>query len=373
MYVSMVESNYEILNLSDDASKKEIRKAYRALVLQHHADRGGDDEKFKRIKQAYEDLQKGKKYPDTIDEKRTKAKFYSGTSEDEKLRKNLLLSNDVAREMKTAEEWVAALSRTNTTGMRLFGSNELGKMEFERKPTKTLSIKGKFWAGNFKYDNSVMMWGSITSPYFSPYEKHKTHIHLTDGNFRLIDSIQNKYDVDGGAKITVDNGDMEVGNVSGKKQMVSDPQGRVGMSTMKEYFTELKALNGKLVTGSVSNTVKLDADTVVVLNLVDNIKINAREILVYGSKVTYNVDFFLKNNGKIRFYDQGSGFDISDDSTIHLEDDRIIKIRDIKRAKMISHGGKDVRYEDLLNLSTRKKSKSGTSNNFGSFKKIFGR
>ncbi|MFP6577708.1 MAG: J domain-containing protein, partial [Candidatus Nitrosopelagicus sp.] len=213
----MVESNYEILNLSDDASKKEIQKAYRTLVLQHHSDRGGNDEKFKRIKQAYEDLQKGKKYPDTLDEKKSNAKFYSGTSEDEKLRKNLLLSNDVAKEMKTAEEWVAALSRTNTTGMRLFGSNELGKMEFERKPTKTLSMKGKFWAGNFKYDNSVMMWGSITNPYFSPYEKHKTHIHLTDGNFRLIDSIQNKYDIDGGAKITVDNGDMEVGNVSGKK------------------------------------------------------------------------------------------------------------------------------------------------------------
>ena len=371
--LSMVESNYEILNLADDASKKEIQKAYRTLVLQHHSDRGGNDEKFKRIKQAYEDLQKGKKYPDTLDEKKSNAKFYSGTSEDEKLRKNLLLSNDVAKEMKTAEEWVAALSRTNTTGMRLFGSNEFGKMEFERKPTKTLSIKGKFWAGNFKYDNSVMMWGSITSPYFSPYEKHKTHIHLTDGNFRMIDSIQNKYDIDGGAKITVDNGDMEVGNVSGKKQRVSDPQGRVGMSIMKEYFTELKALNGKLVAGNVTDTVKLDADTVIALNLVDNIKIKGREILVYGSKVTHNVEFFLKNNGKIRFYDQGSGFDISDDATIQLEVDRIIKIRDLKHAKMISHGGKDIRYEDIVNLGTRKKSKNGTPNNFGSFKKIFGR
>jgi len=367
----MVESNYEILNLPDDASKKEIRKAYRALVLQHHADRGGDDEKFKRIKQAYEDLQKGKKYPDTLDEKRNKAKFYSGTSEDEKLRKNLLLSNDVAKEIKTAEEWVSALSRTNTTGMRLFGSNELGKMEFERKPTKTLSIKGKFWAGNFKYDNSVMMWGSITSPYFSPYEKHKTHIHLTNGNFRLIDSIQNKYDVDGGAKITVDNGDMEVGNVSGRKQMVSDPQGRVGMSTMKEYFTELKALNGKLVTGSVTNTVKLDADIVVVLNLVDNIKIKAREILVYGSKVTYNVEFFLKNNGKIRFYDQGSGFDISDDATINLENGKMIKIRDLKHDKLISLGGKDITYDYIDNRGNIKKLSKKNSGNRFSLGKVF--
>ena len=325
--LSMVKSNYEILNLSDDASKKEIQKAYRTLVLQHHSDRGGNDEKFKRIKQAYEDLQKGKKYPDTLDEKKSKAKFYSGTSEDEKLRKNLLLSNDVAKEMKTAEEWVAALSRTNTTGMRLFGSNEFGKMEFERKPTKTLSIKGKFWAGHFKYDNPVVMWGSITSPYFSPYEKHKTHIHVTKGSFRLIDSVQNRYDIDGGAKITVDNGDIEVGDVRGKKILVQDPQGRVGMSITRECFSTLKAANGKLVTGTVRDTVKLDAVTLVVLNLIDNIKVTGKNILVYGSKVTYDVVFFLKTGGKIRFYDQGSGFDISDDATIQLENGKRIKIQ----------------------------------------------
>ena len=37
---------------------------------------------------------------------------------------------------------------------------------------------------------------------------------------------------------------------------------------------------------------------------------------------------------------------------------------------MISHGGKDIRYEDIVNLGTQKKSKNGTPNNFGSFKKI---
>ena len=49
-------------------------------------------------------------------------------------------------------------------------------------------------------------------------------------------------------------------------------------------------------------------------------KSRGKNILVYGSKVTYDVEFFLKvNGGKIRFYDQGSGFDISDDATIQLE------------------------------------------------------
>jgi len=215
-----MESNYDILKIQDGASKKDIRVAYRRLVLKLHSDRGGDDEQFKRIKRAYEDLRIGKKYPDSIVEKKKKAKFYSGDDVADQRRKNLLLSQDISREMKTAQEWAGALNRAGATDQRLFGSKELGQMEFERKITKTLTIKGKFWAGNFTYDNPVMMWGSVTSPYISPYEKHKTHIHITNGDFRMIDSIRNRYDIDGGTKITVDNGNMEVGNVRGKRQRV---------------------------------------------------------------------------------------------------------------------------------------------------------
>ena len=369
----MVESNYEILKIHDGATKKEIRMAYRNLVLQFHSDRGGDDEKFKKIKQAYEDLQIGKKYPDTMDERRKKAKFYSGDSDSDKRRKNILLSQDLSKEMKFAQEWASALNRADTTGVKLFGSNELGQMEFERKATKTLAIKGKFWAGHFKYDNSVIMWGSITSPYFSPYEKHKTHIHITSGSFQLVDSIQNKFDIDGGAKITVDNGDIEVGDIRGKRILVQDPQGRVGMSVTKEHFSVLKATNGKLVTGNVRDTVKLDADTVVVLNLIDNVKITGRNVLVYGSKVTYDVEFFLKASGKIRFYDQGSGFDISDDATIQLENGKRIKIRDLKHANMISKGGKDVTYE-YLDSRDKGHSKTGVfETKLSSIGKIFGK
>ena len=50
--------------------------------------------------------------------------------------KNLLLSQDISREMKTAQEWAAALNRAGAVGQRLFGSKELGQMEFERKITQ---------------------------------------------------------------------------------------------------------------------------------------------------------------------------------------------------------------------------------------------
>ena len=93
----MVKSNYEILGITEGASRNEIRSAFRNLALTHHADRGGQDEEFIIIKQAFEDLKVGKKFPDSLDEKKKKSKFFWGTDEEERLRQNTLLSNDVAR------------------------------------------------------------------------------------------------------------------------------------------------------------------------------------------------------------------------------------------------------------------------------------
>ena len=56
----MVKSNYEILGVPENASRNEIRTAFRNLALTHHADRGGQDEEFIIIKQAFEDLKSGK-------------------------------------------------------------------------------------------------------------------------------------------------------------------------------------------------------------------------------------------------------------------------------------------------------------------------
>ena len=47
---------YKILGISKNATEKEIKKAYRKLALTHHPDRGGDEDKFKKISGAYEIL-----------------------------------------------------------------------------------------------------------------------------------------------------------------------------------------------------------------------------------------------------------------------------------------------------------------------------
>lgn len=54
-------SLYEILGLSSECSKEEIKKAFRELSKTHHPDKGGKEEDFKKIAKAYEVLSDPKK------------------------------------------------------------------------------------------------------------------------------------------------------------------------------------------------------------------------------------------------------------------------------------------------------------------------
>lgn len=51
--MSSKDNLYEILGISKDSSATDIKKAYRKLAVKHHPDKGGDEEKFKKISHAY--------------------------------------------------------------------------------------------------------------------------------------------------------------------------------------------------------------------------------------------------------------------------------------------------------------------------------
>ncbi|MFQ5476507.1 MAG: J domain-containing protein [Nitrosopumilus sp.] len=379
----MVENNYDILGIVEGTTEKEIRDAFRRLALQYHSDRGGENEQFIKIKQAYEDLKIGKKYPDTDIEKLKNSRVYSGDTEADVRRKNQILGQELSKEMKTAEEWAAALNKSNSTATRLFGSKTLGEIELERKANGALSIKGNFMAGSLTYDGPITMQGSVTSPSWT--QEFKTKIHITKGDFKFINPLETKYKVENGARIIVDNGNVIVGNVFGRKYKVEDKV-KVGIFHIQEHRTHISAPNGKIISENVVNTVSLDADTIIVLNVEDDVTISAREILFYGGKLTFDSVIELKQGGSIRFFENFSIQGLSGDAIIKLENGKKIRLFDLKTKKikdladefvlnkekygkdatLVGHGF-TITYDMLDNLSKNptKKQKNGWASKFG--------
>ena len=328
----MTESNYDILGIVDISTEKEIRDAFRRMALQFHSDRGGQNEQFIKIKQAYEDLKAGKKYPDTDIEKIRNSRVYTGDSEEEIRRRNRILGQQLSKEMQAAEKWAARLNQTNTNETKLFGSKTLGEMELERKANSALSIKGNFMAGSLTYDGPIIMQGSISSPSWT--EEFKTHIRVLKGDFKFVNPVDNKYRIENGARLTVDNGNAVVGNVFGRKYKAEDPHGRVGIYHPVEHRTHIHAPRGKIIAENAVNTVLLEADTVIILNMEDDVKIRAREILFYGDKLTYDSSIELLQNGSIRFFADFSIQGISGDAIITLENGKKIRLFDIKTKRI---------------------------------------
>jgi len=353
----MVESNYDILGIIEGSTEHEIRNAFRRLALLYHSDKGGENDQFIKIKQAYDDLKIGKKYPETDLEKIRNSRVYSGDSEEDIRRKNQILGQELFKEMKSAEDWAAELNRTNSTGTRLFGSKTLGEIELERKANGTLSIKGNFMAGNLTYDGSIIMQGNITSPSWT--EKFRTNIHLTKGDFKFINPLENKYKIENGSRIIADNGNIVVGNIFGRKYKIQDSEGRVGIFQTQEQRTYVSAPKGKIIAENIINTVSLDADVIMILNLEDDVEISAREILFYGSKITYDSIIKLKKNGIIRFFENFSIQSLSNDAFIKLENGKEIRLFDIKTKKI-----KDLADEFVPNKNEYDKDATMVGNGF---------
>ena len=155
-----------------------------------------------------------------------------------------------------------------------------------------------------------------------------------------------------------DNGDAIVGNVFGRKYKIQDSV-KVGIYKIQEQRTHISAPKGKIIAENIVNTVSLEADSIMVLNLEDDVQINAREILLYGNKITYNVIIKLKKNGIIRFFENFSIQSLSNDAIIQLENGKEIRLFDIKTKKI-----KDLADEFVHNKNQYDKDATMVGNGF---------
>ena len=176
------------------------------------------------------------------------------------------------------------------------------------------------------------MQGNITSPSFS--EENITNITLKKGDFKFVNPLENKYKIDNGSRIIAENGNIVVGNVFGRKDHVQDPDGKVGLYLTVEHRTYLYSPNGRIIIENAVNTVNLDGQSIMILNMEDDVRIKGKEILIYGNKITHDVEIELKKDGIIRFFDKHSVLGLSDDAIIKLENGKTFRLHDLKVRKI---------------------------------------
>lgn len=54
---------YSVLGISVNASKDEVKRAYRKLARKHHPDNGGNREEYEKVCKAFEMIDKAKPMP----------------------------------------------------------------------------------------------------------------------------------------------------------------------------------------------------------------------------------------------------------------------------------------------------------------------
>ena len=56
-----MKNHYDTLGVSETASDKDIKSAFRKLAGQHHPDKGGDEALFKEVNEGYDTLKNTEK------------------------------------------------------------------------------------------------------------------------------------------------------------------------------------------------------------------------------------------------------------------------------------------------------------------------
>ena len=181
-----IKSLYEILEINEDASNDDIRKAYLRLALKYHPDKNkGESDNFKEIREAYEILSdpfKRKIYIDSANKNIDVTNWKS-------------FINDVFFEM-----YVYFINNINPKNIEFIVNIPLDDIYFKR--VKKLNIRVKRWIDNKYTDYTQIIYinlNNYTKQYtfkdvgdesISPFHKYTSDIII---NINIIDIPENVY------------------------------------------------------------------------------------------------------------------------------------------------------------------------------------
>ena len=246
----------DILEIDANATKREIKTAYREKAMKLHPDRGGNITAFIELKKAY-DLAM---HPDR------------GTPEEKAAR--------LAKITAQIQKWCDGQEQ----GTKVFGDMIC------KKSGINLKLTGTFLAGKLSFDGNMSILGDVSSP------KIKTHISNIIGENILIEG-----DVSDGAYIK---GKMiTVNNVIGIYKFKTDPT-KPGIRQNISLHTRLVAKD-VIYLNECRGPVTLEAENIQVGNVKNGAEIIADHITINGDIITNDCKIHARKTLKITTVNMG--------------------------------------------------------------------
>lgn len=240
----------DILEIDANATKREIKDAYREKAMKLHPDRGGNMVDFIELKKAY-DLAM---HPDR------------GTLEEKAIRQ--------AKITAQIQRWCNGQEQ----GTKLFGDITC------KKSKVNLKLTGTFLAGNLAFNGNISISGDVSSP------RIKMHTSNIVGENILIEG-----DVSNGARIKGKT--ITTNNVAGLYRFITDPA-KPKIRQNASLHTLLIAKN-TIHLNECRGPVTLHAKNIHVGNLKDGAKIVADHIIINGDIVTEDCKIHARKTLKI--------------------------------------------------------------------------
>lgn len=121
---------YDILGVSRTATQDDIKRAFHKLAHQHHPDKGGDAEVFKKVSEAYS----------TLSDPRKRSEYdYTLPSP------NLRNANDPIQFTQTQQHQYQTVNVTFTTSSSPFHAHFMSEEEYQAAVRNAQQAQSKFW------------------------------------------------------------------------------------------------------------------------------------------------------------------------------------------------------------------------------------